>query len=216
MSYIDKIKLNLKPILFVLVILIASFFIIGETYSYFFAGISDIDSINGGAMSFDLQLNVTKVLPVNASSNSILLFQFEELADNLNKGCVDKDGEYSLCQLYKIELKNNDTSSNANIKGSLSFNNRTIPNLSWILLGDTYSSSTTYTSDMLGDSFNTAVSTPTNFVDNYLLSSNGRATFYILVWVNEIDTVQYDRGSYTATVRIEDYKGKYIDAEFEG
>lgn len=214
MNFIDKLKLNWKIIISVIAIIIVASFTIGETYSYFFNEHKNNTSITGSTMNVDLELSVTKVLPTNASTNSILIFQFSELADNLNNGCVDEDGEYSLCQLYKINLKNSSNSSNINIKGTLSFNNSTIPNLSWILLGNTYSASTTYTSDMLGDTFNTAVSTPTNFVDNYALSSNGEATFYILVWVNEIDRVQYDRGSYTGTVKIEDHTGKDISTTF--
>lgn len=36
--------------------------------------------------------------------------------------------------MYKVNLKNNSNAVNTKVKGSLSFNNATVPNLSWILL----------------------------------------------------------------------------------
>lgn len=153
------------------------------------------------------------MLPVEGTVNSILLFQFDELATNLNKGCVDKDGKHSLCQLYKINLKSK-SNTNIKLKGSLAFNNEDVPNLSWILLGDNYSSSTNYTSSMLGNTFNKATSTHTNFVDDYLLKSGEEVTYYILLWVNEIDEIQYDNGTYGGIVKFEDHNGEGVTAEF--
>lgn len=214
MGFIDKFnefKFNWK---FLLLIIFMFFSVTGGTYAYLFSTGSVSSIITGDMAKVDLELDVTRVLPVDETVNSILLFQFDELASNLNKGCIDQDGNYSLCQLYEINLKNNVGGVNTKVKGSLSFDNASMPNLSWVLLGNTYSSSTTYTSDMMGDSFNTASSTYTNFVDSYLLYSGNDVTFYILVWVNEIDRIQYDNGSYTGVVRFEDSNGKGVTAEF--
>ena len=97
---------------------------------------------------------------------------------------------------------------------SLSFNNATVSNLSWIYLGDSYSSSTTYTSNMLPNTFNTASSTFTNFIDSYLLTSGTNKDFYILVWVNESETEQTDNGTYSGIVRFEDSNGKGVTSTF--
>lgn len=215
MNVIDKFndfKFNGK---FLLLIIILFFSITGGTYAYLFSQNSIGNTITGNMGRIDLELDVTRVLPTKETVNSILLFQFDELASNLNKGCIDQDGDYSLCQLYKINLKNNVGAINTKVKGSLSFNNDTMPNLSWILLGNTYSSSINYTNDMMGTSFNTASSTYTSFVDNYFLSSGTEIDFYILIWINETDEIQYDNGSYTGIVKFEDSNGNGVTAEFE-
>ena len=193
---------------------IFSLSLITGTYAYLFGADSDNNTITGDMGRVDLELDVIRVLPVSSTVNSILIYRFDELALNLNKGCIDKDGEYSLCQLYKVSLKNKTNSVNVNIKGSLSFNNPTMPNLSWVLLGNTYDANINYTSSMIGNSFNTASNTYTDFVNDYFLESGTEVTYYILVWVNEIDRIQYDHGSYTGVVRIEDHNGKGVTAEF--
>ena len=208
-------KFSVKKIVLMVCILFGYMvFVISGTYAYLFYNNTVTNAIGGNMGKVDLELDVTRVLPVDDSVNSILIFQFSELADNLNNGCIDEDGEFSLCQLYKINLKNNSNAVNVNVMGSLSFDNVNMPNLSWILLGNTYSSSTNYTSAMMGNSFNTAVADYTSFVNDYLLISGNEINFYILVWVNEIDRVQYDRGSYTGIVRFEDHKGNGVSAEF--
>lgn len=215
MGFIEKFnefKFNKKILLLTFFLF---FSVTGGTYAYLYVSDNVDNSITGNMGKVDLELDVTRVLPVSETVDSILLFQFDELASNLNKQCVDQDNEYALCQLYKVNLKNNAGAVNTNVKGSLSFSNATMPNLSWILLGNTYNSSITYTSDMMGDSFNTASSTYTNFVDNYLLYSGDEVTFYILLWINEIDEIQYDIGSYTGIVRFEDHNGNGVTAEFE-
>ena len=179
-SFVDRInsfEIN-KRIL--LLIFLLFFSITGGTYAYLFYTVEDNDTITGNLGNVDLELKVTKVLPVDDAINSVLIFQFSELASNLNNKCINEDGDYSLCQLYKIHLKNKSNSVNVNIKGSLAFNNATMPNLSWILLGNNYNSSTNYTSSMLGTKFYTATSYYKPFVDGYLLNSNDEIDFYIL------------------------------------
>lgn len=207
----DKFKFSGK---FVLLIIFLFISVTGTTYAYLYASDSINDAITGDMAKVDLDLDVDRVLPVDEDVNASLIFRFDELADNLNSGCIDEDGDYSLCQLYKITLRNNDGAVNTKVKGSLSFDNKTIPNLSWILLGNTYSASTNYTSSMLGNSFNRASSTFTSFVDDYLLYSGNEVTYYILIWINEIDEIQYDKGTYTGVVKFEDSNGKGVTAEF--
>lgn len=211
----NKLKFNGKEIILLVCIILGFMCVVTSgTYAYLSYSSGINNSITGNMGKVDLELNVTRVLPTASSVDSILIFRFNELAGNLNKGCIDKDGDYSLCQLYKVNLKNNSNAVNVNVKGSLSFSNADMPNLSWVLLGNTYSSSTTYTSAMLGDSFNTATSEYKSFVDDYLLSSGDEINFYILLWVNEIDRVQYDRGTYSGIVRFEDHRGNGVSAEF--
>ena len=210
----NEIKNNesVKNINLFLLIVILILVISGSTFAYFaFSTTNNV--IGGNAGTVDLTLTVEKVLPDgDNNTDNILIANYSELASNLNNGCVDD--EYALCQLYKINLANSATGVNTNVKGSLSFNNTNVPNLSWIYLGDTYSSSTQYESSDLPNTFNTASSTFTNFVNGYLLSSGTNKDFYILVWVNESATEQTDNGTYSGTVRFEDSNGKGVTSTF--
>lgn len=201
-------SLNLFLMIIVLLLILA-----GSTFAYF-AFYTSNTIISGNAGSVNLTLTVTKVLPTTTGTDDILIINHSELASSLNSNCIDSDGEFALCQLYRVNLANSAGSVNANVKGSVSFNNATTPNLSWILLGTSYSSSTNYTSTMLGDTFNTASSTFTNFVDSYLLMAGSNIDYYILVWVNETESEQTDEGSYSGIVRFEDTNGKGVTSTF--
>ena len=99
------------------------------------------------------------------------------------------------------------------LQGKVSFDNRTAPNLSWLLI-DNYSASTSYTKDTLPSTFNTASSTFANFASNVIVNSNTSKDFYMLVWVNESSGEQTDEGSYTGTIRFEDANGKGVTSTF--
>ena len=193
--------------LIVILILVIS----GSTFAYFAFSASNT-IIGGNAGTVDLTLTVTKVLPTTNTTDDILIANFSELADNLTAKCTD--GTYALCQLYRINLANASTGVNTNVKGSLSFNNATVPNLSWVYLGNSYDSDADYTSADLPNTFNTASSTFTNFIDSHLLSSGNNIDFYVLVWVNESAEEQTDNGQYSGTVRFEDSNGKGVTSTF--
>ena len=193
-------------------IIILLIIILGSTYAYF-ASNATKSIITGHAGEIDLELTVDKVLQNTNGIDDILVINYNELAESLNNNCIDNYGEFALCQLYKITLENKSTSVNTDVKGSISFDNATTPNLSWILI-DNYSASTSYTSALLGSNFNTATSTFTNFVDSYLLNTQTTTNFYILVWVNETEEVQTDEGTYGGTIRFEDTNGNGVTAVF--
>ena len=213
MNYVIKKK---NFFVFFFIILLLMFLVTSGTYAYLFYTTSNNSIISGNMGKVDLELEVIRILPEKKSVNSSLLFKFDELASNLNKGCIDPENEYSLCQLYKINLKNKSGGVNVRLKGGLSFNNSNMPNLSWILLGNSYSSSVNYTKEMLGNTFNIASSNYVSFVDDYLLMNDNEETFYILIWINEINEIQYDSGSYSGIVRFEDSNGNGVSAEFRG
>ena len=202
---------SVKNINLFLVIILLILVISGSTFAFFAFSASN-NVIGGNAGTVDLTLTVTKVLPTTNTTDDILIANYGEIPNNLNNMCTD--GEYALCQVYRINLANSSTGVNTNVKFSLSFNNATVSNLSWIYLGDSYSSSTTYTSNMLPNTFNTASSTFTNFIDSYLLTSGTNKDFYILVWVNESETEQTDNGTYSGIVRFEDSNGKGVTSTF--
>ena len=202
-----------KTVNLFLAIIILIMVITGSTFAYFAFSTSN-NIITGTAGEVELTLTVTKVLPDGDDvADNILITNFSELDDNLNAMCTD--GTYALCQLYRINLANASTGVNTNVKGSLSFNNATVPNLSWVYLGNSYSADTQYTGAMLGGlTINTASSTFTNFINNHLLTSGNNIDFYILVWVNESAEEQTDNGQYSGIVRFEDSNGKGVTSTF--
>lgn len=183
----------------------------GGTMAYF-AFSTTSNNITGNMGTVDLSLSVTKVLPVGSSDDDLLIAKFSDLATNINNECK-YDDDYANCQVYKVTLANNSSDVNTRVVGSIKFNASTTPNLSWVFM-DSYSSSTTYTSDSFGSTFNTASSEFVNFKDNYLLQTGRSVDFYIVVWINENNEVQTDTGSYTGTVRFMDTNGKGVTATF--
>lgn len=193
-------------------IMIFSLLVVGSTYAYYTATDSE-GGITGNAGEINFSLDVDKVLPSTTGVDDILITNINELADSLNDGCLDEDGDFALCQLYKITLKNNSSDVNTRISGKVAFDNQNTPNLSWMLVNN-YSSSTNYTTSSLGTIFNTGSSNFDNFEDSYLLEYSKSVTYYMLVWINETEGVQDDEGGYSGTIRFEDANGNGTTAEF--
>ena len=193
------------------IVIIIFLLLTGTTLAYFFASDTDL-SITGDMGDVKLSVTVTKVLPNTNKTDDIFVIGFDELASSINKDCMD-DG-YALCQVYKINLVNGNNGVNTDIRGSLSFDSENTPNLSWLYLGHTFNTNTTYTSAMLGNTFNKASSTYTNFIDSYLLEKGSNVNFYIVLWVNESQIEQNDEGIFNATVRFDASNGKGVTATF--
>ena len=210
----EQIKEGKKTLTIGMAIIVLLIIVTGGTFAYFAFNVSD-NTISGEAGTVNLSLSVTKVLPSTGDSivDDLLVANFNELASALNNSCLYSDGEYALCQLYKITLTNNSDGVNTRVSGSVSFNNATVPNLSWITI-DNYSSSTTYNTSMLDSNINTASSAFAMFEDNYLLNVGSTKDYYLLVWVNESDDVQTDMGTFSGTVRFEDENGKGVTSTF--
>ena len=81
--------------------------IIGYTYSFFTATVTDSVTIRGEAASLNLSLTVTKLAPNNTKG---LIPQLDDYITSAvigrNGSCID-DNNNNVCQVYKITLKNN-------------------------------------------------------------------------------------------------------------
>lgn len=202
-----------KTIILIMVVILLIGLTSRLTYAFYYGNKNNTNTLTGNTAVIDLDLTVQKILPTTNGIDNIIVTNFNDLAESLNDNCSYRNGEFALCQLYKITLENNSGGLNTDIKGSVSFNNENAPNLSWILINN-YNSSTTYTDAMMGTNFNTATSSFTNFVDSYLLMGNTRVDYYMLVWVNETETVQNDQGGYSGTIRFEGANGQGVTASF--
>ena len=202
---------DVKKIMYLVIgILVFFVVVIGATFAYYAFSATNNTTVKGEVGKVNLSLTVTKALPNKSGTDDILITPFNELASNLNAKCASD--EYATCQLYKITLQNNSTGVNTKVKGSVSFNNTTAPNLSWVYL-DTYDSSKTYTSSDLG-TMNTASSEFATFKTDELINSGNSRDFYLLVWVNESEEEQTDEGSYSGTIKFEDSNGNGVTSTF--
>lgn len=202
---------DLKKIMYIVVgILVFFVVVIGATFAYYAFSATNNTTVKGEVGKVNLSLTVTKALPNKSGTDDILVTPFSELASNLNAKCASD--EYATCQLYKITLQNNSTGVNTKVKGSVSFNNTTAPNLSWVYL-DTYDSSKTYAASDLG-TMNTASSEFATFKTEELINSGNSRDFYLLVWVNESEEEQTDEGSYSGTIKFEDSNGNGVTSTF--
>jgi len=210
---IDNRKINMGTNLKIAIgIFIFALMVVGSTYAYYTATDSE-GGITGNAGEINFLLDVDKMLPNTNGVDDILITNINELASSLNNGCLDEDGDFALCQLYRITLSNNSSDVNTRVSGKVAFDNQNTPNLSWMLVNN-YSASTNYTTSSLGNVFNTGSSSFVNFVDSYLLEYGASVTYYMLVWINETVEVQDDEGGYSGTIRFEDANGNGTTAEF--
>ena len=206
----DVSKKNVKLLIAIITIVIA---VAGGTLAYFAFSTSN-NSVGGEAGVVDLTLTVEKVLPDDDEVvDELLVVNFSEVPGALNNNCLDKDDEFVMCQLYKVTLSSSVAGVGTNVKGSIKFDNETVPNLSWLYLGHTYTAGS-YSSTTLGDTFNTATGEFVNFIDSYNLLSGATQTFYILTWINEITGAQTDTGTFGGTIRFEDHLGKGVTSTF--
>ena len=195
-------------------IFVFALFMVGSTYAYYM--VSDmVSGVTGVAGEINFDLDVEKVLPNTNRVDDILVINFDELAGGLNSDCLDEDGDFALCQLYKVTLNNNSSDVNTKVSGKIAFDNQNTPNLSWMLVNN-YSASTNYTASSLGTNYHLSSSDFVNFEDSYLLEYGKSVDYYILLWVNDAEGVQDDDGSYSGTIRCEDANGNGTTAEFGG
>ena len=162
-----------------------------------------------------------------------------ENAIGANYKCVDGNGN-TVCKVYTITVTNTSTAAvsvNGTIQFSLSGTDATMPNLKWRMIESTTSlgSDTTgsYAGVAVGDIdtlSTTADITNTSSIFDLtsgsvcdiensnitgctgvpLAKTNGTKTYYIVVWINEINTAQYDSGQWTGTITFTGENGKGV------
>lgn len=192
-------------------ILVMVISITGFTYAYFAISISNNTTINGTAATVNLTLDVQKIFPLESSTNTgVLVPQLSVSGSNtsplssaLKNGCVDANGNV-VCQVYKIDIKNDGGTAAQVVDGFVSFYGDSelttdvsisMPSLKWKLI-DT-ANATTPNNSVLG----TASDKAANFNDNVfaadvLLKTNDSYSYNMIIWINETNDDQpVDEGS---------------------
>ncbi len=193
----DNIKHYIKSkwlIIFEIFCILIIIGIIGYTYSFFTATVTDSVTIRGEAASLNLSLTVTKMSP---SNNNGLIPQLDDYITNAvigrNGSCID-DNNNNVCQVYKITLKNN-SAVTVYVNGTLTLNAKNNPNLKWAMISGT-------TNPTLTSSINTH--TFVTLTENELYNANQQKDYYIVLWISETGGLQTDNGIFNGVVKFED------------
>ena len=186
--------------MFLICLIYIGIFIVGTGVSYAYYALTDVDnSIVGSAGKADLSLEIVNQHP---SNDDQLVPQFEKgLATAISSkyNCVD-DNNNMVCQVYSIKITNTGTAT-VKINGTITFGNiDKMPNLKWRLIQD----KNTY-----GDWRNShyASLNDVNFDSNLTLKKGATKTYYMVIWIEEVDNNQSDTGKYNAVINFSTSNG---------
>ena len=207
-----KIKLKTTIIIGILVFILS----MASTYAYLSYSVTNDVAIKGNIVNINATLNVELV----SGTNTNMVPMMDNALNNAingtggTKACVDSKGNLS-CQVYKITLTNQG-STLKNLKGTIELyatNGGVYNNLKWQEL--TYDEDTSKYSTK-GNSNGMAKST---LVKKLTLKTKDTKTWYIGVWISEIDADQRntDKGRFGGTVTFEvsdDSAVKYITNKY--
>ena len=199
-----------KTQLTVTLILILLFSVSGTTYAYFAMTDSNNNTITGNMATVDLTLDVTRIYPEeNANTTGVMIPQLETKAalESALKGkCVDANNNVA-CQVYKVVIENKGGSATEVVDGKVAFFSNSamtndisllMPNLKWRLVSSVNESNPS--SSVLGNNSNhIANAIDTSFVSNLSLTTNSKFTYYLIVWINEINDDQNDKSTHEVT-----------------
>ena len=183
-----------KLIIFEIVCILVMICMIGITYSFFTATATNTGEITGSAASMNISLTVTKESPNNTKG---LVPQLDEYITSAvvgrNGSCID-DNNNSVCQVYKIEVKNNSAAA-ISVSGKLELNEGNNPNLKW--------------AEISGLTNPTVLSSKNSYSykklkTNVSFNANETKTYYIVVWISETGIAQSDNGSFSGVVTFGD------------
>ena len=197
-----KMKKSTKYLLIGTLVLFLS--ILGASVAYYLARVSG--SLSGKAAGTELTINVQKVSS-NATGDLIPLDNDLETLNlaaagyDDNGACVDING-YSVCQIYHITLTNNGTVP-LDITGGVQLVGANTPNIDCAVMDN----DTEVTSNNSCKGANT-------LADNDTLNAGASEDYYVLVYINNLDEPQYDKGEFIGTVSFTSTQGKRVKGRF--
>lgn len=197
--------------------------IIGATFAYFSAqataGGEDITGSTNNNLANALSVNVTRVNKAVTAANSIDLVPANidgttETVNNAVKANCEANG-YTGCHLYKIEAQSTQSVANASILlSSLTVESKAKTNWAYAIYTGTETSATNVVKTGSLD-----VTVPVDMHGNAALTANTPVTYYLIVYLKNVDSVQNagdasdETGTYTGTVTMNAAGGK-VSATF--
>ena len=206
-------KRNDKSFLFAIIgVAVLVVAIIGSTYAYYVASASDSTTIKGTAAGAGLSLSVTKE-STSASGNLIPLTNTPAMLTTAAKGygggnsfdatksCIDKNG-YSVCQIYKIIVKNDSTAAVTLNGGITKLEGAGTPNITCAVMASNVSVTDAAT-----------CKTANSLEANTTFTAGQTKTYYIIVYINNTNNAQTDNGVFNGTVTFTTNTGR-LEATF--
>ena len=190
-----------------LVILIATVMIstTSATYAWFALSASNATAITGNTATAALTLTVSRSAPATATNMVPQLESALGAAMNGTNKCIDGNGN-TICHVYTITVKNGSSATalltttitfahSADVISNGTLSTKGMPNLKW--------RKTTNTTQLGNYTTNDASIITTQTIEaNKSLTANATAIYYIVIWINETSSAQYDSGTFTATINV--------------
>lgn len=182
--------------------------VVGVTYAYYSASAEENKTIKGSTADVGLELSVVKLseaatgylIPLDSDPVSLTTaakgYNNTGSTFDKTKSCIDKNG-YSVCQIYEITIKNTSTASLRLRGGVTKLEGSNVPNITC----DVMSSSTSVT-------VNKNCKSSVSLENDKLFAINESKTYYIIVYINNIEEVQDDKGGFVGTVEFATDTGK--------
>ena len=186
----------------------------GATYAFFAASDNDSNNIQGSTASgANLELKINKLsvgasgklIPLDNDVNSLTTaakgYGFSGTTYDKTKSCIDKNG-YSVCQVYEIKVTNNSSAAIALNGGVTYLEGEKTPNVACAVMESSISVTN-----------NSTCLTSTSLANNVKFTAGEEKTYYIIVYINNLHTEQYDVGEYNGTVTFSGIDGS-LTAKF--
>lgn len=224
-----------KKILVVIVMIAALMFCTtGATFAYLSLEATNDNEIEGTIASASLTLTVTQAT-LKTTNTGVIVPQLESAlntAMSTTNQCVDGNGNI-VCKAYTITITNGSTAA-VKVKGTIQFTElptvsipTTTTNLRWKRVNSANTVGSLSTTTIPAAAAVTASTstidltsgnscTTTNNVDSdgctqvSLAANGGTTTYYIVVWLNEVNVAQDDSGDFAATIHFESQNGTGI------
>lgn len=203
-----------KSILFAIIgISVLVVAVIGSTYAYYVASATNTNVIQGSAAGAGLGLSVTKhstsatgnLIPLTNSASMLTTaikgYGATGSAYDASKSCIDKNG-YTVCQVYKIVVTNSSTASVTLNGGITALAGTNTPNIACAVM----SNETTVSS-------NATCKTSTSLANGETFTAGQSKTYYIVVYINNLNSEQNDSGGFNGTVTFTTGTGR-LEATF--
>lgn len=208
----NKNILGVLLLLFVILTIVLILILQNKTLAYFAAGVESTgDEIKGASLQLSLELTVNEISD-NATGNLIPLDNDVESLNNAIKGynnntnifdntksCIDKNG-YSVCKVYEIKVKNKGSGGSKIDGGLISLLGDKTPNVACAVMKDS----------LTVKNNESCIGTDT-IASQDVIGGNQTLTYYIVVYINNLDEPQLDVGLFEGTVEFTAQAGVKID-----
>lgn len=207
--------------------------IIGATFAYFTvnATVTGNENVKGNVAEIGSERVAAVVTKMTATEGKLVplgsatiapgegtIGATDQRSDALNAAdmCFDTKGN-KVCDVYRIVLTNSSEDASVNLEGTLTITPDQVKNsenFRWSFYKDTNNAA--FAANTLANATVNPVSTTTLETNHTLAPNGGKATYYVMVWLNDTGAPQNEdqAASYTGAVQFTTASNAVIRAEF--